>query len=204
MSFLPELAVTSCNQDSKMVGDRCGSRSRGNLTGPGVSSVEHAWRTASSVLGGRHIVVGLTAVAEADADGRGLLLTWHRRGARIIARSMDARTLAESILGVSVRMPPAKSGARQRFSDFLRRLLPPPRGHMGNQPSGRADGDSRQDRPRGPTKKPPGFPSGRFFGGNRQDRLPHLLVCPPGFGGFTPGLTRATAALSRHGRHASG
>ncbi len=93
----------------------------GDLTGAGVSTIEHAWRTANSVLAGRHIVAGLMAVAEADADGRRLLLTWHRCGARIIARSMDSRTLAESILGASVPMPPAKSGWRQRFSDFLRR-----------------------------------------------------------------------------------
>jgi len=50
----------------------------GDLSGAGVNSIEHAWRTASSVLAGRHIVVGLTAVAEADDDGRGLLLTLHR------------------------------------------------------------------------------------------------------------------------------
>ena len=93
----------------------------GNLTGAGVSNIEHAWRTANSVLAGRHIIVGLTAVAEADDDGRRLLLTWHRCGARIIARSKDSRTLAESILGLSVPMTPAKSGWRQRFSDFLRR-----------------------------------------------------------------------------------
>ena len=92
----------------------------GDLTGAGVSSIKHAWRTANSVLSGRDIVVGLTAVAEADADGRGLLLTWHRCGARFIARSMDSRALAERILGVSVPMLPAKSGWRQQFSDFLR------------------------------------------------------------------------------------
>jgi hypothetical protein len=93
----------------------------GDLSGAGVGSIEQAWRTANSVLAGRRIVVGLTAVAEADDYGRGLLLTWHRCGARIIARSMDSCTLAESILGTSVPIPPAKSGWRQRFSDFLRR-----------------------------------------------------------------------------------
>jgi hypothetical protein len=93
----------------------------GNLSGAGVGSVEQAWRTANSVLAGRQIVVGLTAVAEADDDGRLLLLSWHRCGARIIARSMDSRTLAESIVGVSIPMAPAKSGWRQRSSAFLRR-----------------------------------------------------------------------------------
>ena len=83
----------------------------GHLTGARVSRIDHALRTAKSTLAGRPIVVGLTAVAEADVGG----------GARIIARSMDSRTLAERILGISIPMPPAKSGWRQRFSAFLRR-----------------------------------------------------------------------------------
>jgi hypothetical protein len=109
----------------------------GNLSGPGVAGIKHAWQTATSVLAGRHIVVGLTTVAEADDDGRGLLLSWHRRGARIVARSMDSRTLAESILGASVPMAPAKSGWRQRFSDFLRRWAA--------AAAKRADADKRVD-----------------------------------------------------------
>ncbi len=93
----------------------------GNVSGTGVASIEHAWKTANSVLAGRHVVVGLTAAAEADDGGRVLLLDLHRCGARIIARSTDSRTLAESIVGLPVSMPPAKSGWRQRFSDLLRR-----------------------------------------------------------------------------------
>ena len=40
----------------------------GNLSGAGVGSIEQAWWTANSVLAGRHIVIGLTSVAEADDD----------------------------------------------------------------------------------------------------------------------------------------
>jgi hypothetical protein len=61
----------------------------GNLSGAGVGTIECAWRSASSMLAGRDIVVGMMAVAEADADGRGLLLNWHRCRPRIVARSMD-------------------------------------------------------------------------------------------------------------------
>ncbi len=93
----------------------------GDVTGVGVSSIEHAWRAANFVAAGRHIVARLTAVAEPDADGRGLLLTWHRGGAPIIARSMDSRMFAESALGASVPVPPAKSVWRQQFGDFLLR-----------------------------------------------------------------------------------
>jgi hypothetical protein len=98
----------------------------GDLTGAGLGSIEHALRTAKSILAVRPIVVAPTAVADASAEGSGLLLTWHRRGARIIARSMSSRALAKSILGASVPMPLAKSGWRQRSvlsSDAA--LLPP-------------------------------------------------------------------------------
>jgi hypothetical protein len=96
-------------------------RNSGQSIWSGVASIEHAWRTAYWVLAGRHIFVGLTAVAEADDDGRDLLLTLRRCGVRIVARSMDSRTLAESIVGASVPMAPAKLGWRQWFSDLLRR-----------------------------------------------------------------------------------
>jgi hypothetical protein len=89
----------------------------GDLTGPGVASIDHAWRTADSILENRRVVVGLTAVAEADDDGRHLLLNWYRSGARIVARSTDSRALAEGILGTSVPMPAAMA----RFSDFFLR-----------------------------------------------------------------------------------
>src|ERR1039457_6787949 len=69
----------------------------GNLTGPAVASVDQAWRTAHSVLDGRGVVVGLTAFADADESGRDLVLSWHRSGARIIARSPESLRLAEGI-----------------------------------------------------------------------------------------------------------
>jgi hypothetical protein len=103
----------------------------GDLSGAVVGSIEHAWRTATSVLAGRYIVVGLTAVAEADDDGRGLLLTLHRCGAGIIARSMDSRTLAESILGPRVPMPPAKlGGGSGSVISSDAGLLPPRKGQL--------------------------------------------------------------------------
>ena len=93
----------------------------GNLTGPAVGSVDQAWRTAHSVLDGRGIVVGLTAFADADESGRDLLLSWHRSGTRIIARSPESRKLAEGIVGAPVPMPAPKSAWRQRVGDFLLR-----------------------------------------------------------------------------------
>ena len=93
----------------------------GNLTGPAVGSVDQTWRTAHSVLDGRGVVVGLTAFADADESGRDLLLSWHRSGARIIARSPESRKLAEAIVGAPVPMPAPNSAWRQRVCDFLLR-----------------------------------------------------------------------------------
>jgi hypothetical protein len=93
----------------------------GNLTGPAVGSVDQAWRTAHSVLDGRKVVVGLTAFADANQSGRDLLLSWHRSGARIIARSPESLRLAEDIVGAPVPMPAPKSAWRQRVRDFVLR-----------------------------------------------------------------------------------
>lgn len=72
----------------------------GNLTGPAVASVDQAWRRAHSVLDGRRFDVGLTAFADADESGRDLLVSWHRSGAQIIARSPESIRLAEGIVGL--------------------------------------------------------------------------------------------------------
>jgi len=93
----------------------------GNLTGPAVASVDQAWRTAHSVIDGRRVVVGLTALADADESGRDLLLSWHRSGARIIARSPESLKLAEGIVDTVVPMPASKWAWRQRLCDILLR-----------------------------------------------------------------------------------
>jgi len=93
---------------------------RGPLAGHGVTSLDHAWRTGSSILNGRMLLIDLVSVEDADEDGRDLLLAWHRMGARIMARSTESRLLAEGILGVRVAMPAATPGWRQRLKLFLR------------------------------------------------------------------------------------
>ena len=93
---------------------------RGPLSGHGVTSLDHAWRTGSSILIGRTLLFDLVSVEETDEDGRDLLLAWHRMGARIMARSTESRLLAEGILGVRVAMPAATPGWRQRLKLFLR------------------------------------------------------------------------------------
>lgn len=71
----------------------------GDLSGPAVASLDQAWRTGMSVLRGRPLVIDLADVRHADESGRDLLLHWHRIGARIIARTIESRVLAEGIVG---------------------------------------------------------------------------------------------------------
>jgi ABC-type transporter Mla MlaB component len=76
----------------------------GDLSGPAVASPDQAWRTGMSVLRGRPIIIDLADVRDADESGRDLLLHWHRIGARIIARTLESRVLAEGIVGVPIPM----------------------------------------------------------------------------------------------------
>jgi len=90
----------------------------GDLSGPGVASIDQAWRTAISVLDGRELVIDLAATC-ADEHGRNLILCWHRMGARIIARSSESRALGEGIVGAPLPTLAANPGWRQRLREFL-------------------------------------------------------------------------------------
>ena len=93
----------------------------GDLSGPGVASLDQAWRTATSVLRGRVLVIDLVSVCDADEYGRDLLLRWHRGGARISARSAETRAFAEAIVGAPISMLAAERGWRQGLIEFLLR-----------------------------------------------------------------------------------
>jgi hypothetical protein len=93
----------------------------GDLCGPGVVSLDQAWRTASSVLRGRPLIIDLVSLGAADEYGRDLLMSWHRIGAKIIARSEGSRTLEETIIGVSIPMLAPKQCRWQQLSELLLR-----------------------------------------------------------------------------------
>ena len=93
----------------------------GDLSGPGVASLDQAWRTASPVLRGRVLVIDLVSVCDADEYGRDLLLRWHRSGAHISARSAETRAFAEAIVGAPISMLAGKPGWRQGLIEFLLR-----------------------------------------------------------------------------------
>ena len=71
----------------------------GRLNQKGARRLDQDWRTASSVIGDRRLLVDMTFVTQVDEQGRELITRWHRDGARLIANSKASRALAESIIG---------------------------------------------------------------------------------------------------------
>jgi hypothetical protein len=74
----------------------------GNLNGEGVHRLAQDWRTSSSVIGDRRLIVDMTFVTGVDEAGRTLISRWNRDGAQLIANSEASRGLAESILNGSL------------------------------------------------------------------------------------------------------
>jgi hypothetical protein len=71
----------------------------GDLNNEAARELDQAWRTASSMIGDRALVVDMTFVTGAEKDGRSLLARWYADGAQLIARSKVSRALAEAIVG---------------------------------------------------------------------------------------------------------
>jgi hypothetical protein len=77
----------------------------GNLNREATCRLDQDWRTASSAIGGRSLVVDITCVTDIDEHGRALINRWHSEGARLIANSKRSLALAESILGEPLSEP---------------------------------------------------------------------------------------------------
>jgi hypothetical protein len=82
----------------------------GNLKHEDARRLDQAWRTASSIIGDRRLIVDMTFVTGVDEHGRALITRWHREGAQLIANSKASRALAESILGKPLPEPPTNVG----------------------------------------------------------------------------------------------
>jgi len=63
----------------------------GDLSGEGVRDLEQTWRTASSVIGERRLVVDLSLVTGVDLAGRELLEAWQAEGAWLVATTKAER-----------------------------------------------------------------------------------------------------------------
>jgi ABC-type transporter Mla MlaB component len=71
----------------------------GDLSLDSVRELEQAWRTASSMIGERCLVVDLSYLASIDDAGRELLDKWHAQGARFVAISSEAQARIQSMIG---------------------------------------------------------------------------------------------------------
>jgi hypothetical protein len=74
----------------------------GRLSDAGVRELQQVWRTASSVINGRSLIVDLSHLTSIDAAGQHLLRGWHDRRAQFVAKSPEAKALIHSITGQSV------------------------------------------------------------------------------------------------------
>jgi hypothetical protein len=83
----------------------------GSLNNEGAHKLDQAWRTASSVIGDRRLIIDMTFVTCVDTQGRALITRWHREGAQLIANSIASRALAESVLGEPLPVLPANAGS---------------------------------------------------------------------------------------------
>jgi hypothetical protein len=69
----------------------------GSLSAEGVRDLEQAWRTASSVIAGRDLIVDITYVTAIDDGGRELLHKWHAHGARLVVISPEAKARVQAM-----------------------------------------------------------------------------------------------------------
>jgi hypothetical protein len=88
----------------------------GNLVGNAAGQVDQAWRTASSTIGNRALVVSIGTLRAIDPFGCMLLQRLHEAGARFVAKAPLTGTLIRSIVGqpVGAAMGVARSGSWAR------------------------------------------------------------------------------------------
>src|SRR6516225_12278342 len=79
----------------------------GRLSDDAARQLQQAWRTASSVVGERSLIVDLSYVNAIDQLGQDLLRDWHNQGAQLVANSSEASELLQSITGESAPILPA-------------------------------------------------------------------------------------------------
>jgi ABC-type transporter Mla MlaB component len=81
---------------------------QGELTGNSVQSLEYAWITATSILNGKEVLVDVSALRAADAQGIELLDRMTGSGARLRAALPPHSEGFLRSLGVLVVVPPRR------------------------------------------------------------------------------------------------
>jgi hypothetical protein len=69
----------------------------GDLSDEGAREVEQAWRTATSVIGEKELLIDLSYVTGIDVAGYELLDKWHAHGARLVVISPEAKKRVQSM-----------------------------------------------------------------------------------------------------------
>jgi hypothetical protein len=69
----------------------------GDLSDEGARELEQAWRTATSVIGEKELLIDLSYVTGIDEAGCELLNKWHAHGARFVVISPEAKKRVQSM-----------------------------------------------------------------------------------------------------------
>ncbi len=77
----------------------------GSLSDGAVRELEQAWRTASSVICERALIIDLSFLSAMDLSGQRLLSGWHVEGAQFVANSEPSRALLQLITGEPAPAP---------------------------------------------------------------------------------------------------
>ena len=78
---------------------------RGDVAGAAVHDLEQAWRTASSILQGKQLVVDVSAVTNADPSGVDLLIRMRESGARLVVALPPKSEHVVRLLGLPAATP---------------------------------------------------------------------------------------------------
>ena len=73
----------------------------GNLSDAGARELQQAWRTASSIIDGKELIVDISQLTGIGDAGRTLLSTWQLQGGIVVADRAAACALLDSIPGIS-------------------------------------------------------------------------------------------------------
>jgi ABC-type transporter Mla MlaB component len=84
----------------------------GDLAGPGVMDLEHAWQTATSIMHDKQLVLDVSDVTGADATGMQLLKRMLSSGARLVSAEPPASPDLLRSLGAPVAFKPRPQPAR--------------------------------------------------------------------------------------------
>jgi hypothetical protein len=95
----------------------------GALSSADVAELDQCWRTASSTIAGKALVVDLTALTEIDESGRQLLNRWNQAGAEFVA-GPESLAMLEGWNCAGSAVPAADAGTRRFTRPSFQAALP--------------------------------------------------------------------------------